>query len=50
MVASADGKRILRATEEGEAQAPEQVGKRLAQKMIDMGALKLIADVRLTPS
>lgn len=50
MVASADGKRILRATEEGDAQAPEQVGKRLAQKMIDMGALKLIADVRLTPS
>lgn len=50
MVASADGKRILRATEEGEAQASDQVGKRLAQKMIDMGALKLIADVRLTPS
>jgi hydroxymethylbilane synthase len=42
MVASADGARILRASEDGNAEAPEQIGKRLAQKMIDMGALKLI--------
>src|SRR4030065_2411472 len=37
MVASVDGSRILRATEEGNAQAPEQVGKQLAQKMVGLG-------------
>ena len=42
MVANVDGTRILRATEEGDAQAPEQVGKQLAQKMVDIGALDCI--------
>jgi hydroxymethylbilane synthase len=44
MVASVDGVHILRATEEGNAQAPEQVGKQLAQKMVAMGALDYIAE------
>ena len=42
MVASVDGACILHATEEGDAQAPEQVGKQLAQKMVDIGALDCI--------
>jgi hydroxymethylbilane synthase len=43
MVASADGSQIMRATEQGKASAPEQVGKRLARKMVEMGALALTA-------
>jgi hydroxymethylbilane synthase len=46
MVASADGERILRATEEGNASAAEQIGRRLARKMAEMGALSLIAEVK----
>jgi hydroxymethylbilane synthase len=46
MVANVDGTRILRATEEGDAQAPEQVGKQLAQKMVDIGALDCISELK----
>jgi hydroxymethylbilane synthase len=46
MVANADGTRILRATEEGDAQAPKQVGKQLAQKMVEMGALDYISELK----
>ena len=46
MVASVDGACILRATEEGNAQAPEQVGKQLAQKMVDIGALDCILELK----
>ncbi|UCH51601.1 MAG: hydroxymethylbilane synthase [Chloroflexota bacterium] len=43
MVASADGTHILRASEEGSALTPEQTGKRLADKLTDMGAMQYIA-------
>lgn len=46
MVASVYGDHILRATEEGNAQAPEQVGKQLAQKMVDIGALDCISELK----
>jgi hydroxymethylbilane synthase len=46
MIASADTNQILRATAEGNAQTPEQVGKRLAKKMAEMGALTLIAEAK----
>ena len=46
MVASVDGVHILRATKDGSASTPEQVGKRLAQKMAEMGALALITATR----
>jgi len=46
MVASIDGSRILRATEEGDAHTPEQVGKQLAQKMIGLGALDCISELK----
>jgi hydroxymethylbilane synthase len=46
MVASVDGVRILRATEEGDAQTPEQVGKQLAQKMAAIGALDCISELK----
>ncbi len=46
MVASFDGDHILRAIEEGDAQAPEQVGKQLAQKMVDIGALDCISELK----
>jgi hydroxymethylbilane synthase len=42
MVADVDGAHILRATEQGKASAAEQVGRRLARKMVEMGALALI--------
>jgi hydroxymethylbilane synthase len=42
MVAGTDGVKIIRATEEGSASAPEQLGTRLAQRMSEMGALELI--------
>lgn len=46
MVASADAGQILHATVEGDAQAPEQVGKCLAKKIAEMGALDLIAEAK----
>lgn len=45
MVATTDGSKILRATEEGDSLAPEQIGKRLAQRMVNIGALQLITEV-----
>jgi hydroxymethylbilane synthase len=42
MVAGADGSQILRASEEGNTSAPEQLGERLARKMLESGALALI--------
>jgi hydroxymethylbilane synthase len=44
MVASTDGAHILRAFEEGDTLATEKSGKRLAEKMVGMGALKYIAE------
>ena len=44
MVASADGNRILRDREEGPATAPEQVGKLLAERMLQKGADRLITE------
>jgi len=46
MVADASGKKILRASEEGNAMSPEQVGVRLAQKILGMGASEFITEVR----
>jgi hydroxymethylbilane synthase len=43
MVSGTDASHILRATEQGDALEPEQIGKRLARKMIESGALSLIA-------
>ena len=45
MIANIDGSKLIKATEEGNRLAPEKVGIRLAQRMVDMGALKLIAEV-----
>ncbi|MCD6567627.1 MAG: hydroxymethylbilane synthase [Dehalococcoidia bacterium] len=42
MVANDSGNRILRCSEEGSALSPEQVGIKLAQKMIDMGASQIL--------
>ena len=46
MVADDSGKRILYASGEGSATTPEQVGNQLAQKLLEMGASKFIAEVR----
>jgi hydroxymethylbilane synthase len=43
MVSGANASQILRASEQGDALEPEQIGKRLARKMIESGALSLIA-------
>ncbi len=44
MVASADGSRILQDRQEGHADAPDQVGRLLAQKMLQQGAYQLIKE------
>jgi hydroxymethylbilane synthase len=44
MVADVDGKKVLRAQEEGVTTAPEEVGIRLAQKMFSMGAVDFIVE------
>lgn len=46
MVADVSGKKILYDSEEGSATLPEEIGVRLAQKMLSMGASKFIAEVR----
>jgi len=45
MITSADGKKMLRASEEGSASSPEKVGTCLAQRMLDMGAAEFIAEI-----
>ena len=45
MVASPDGRRMLRASEEGSTTSPEDVGARLAKKVLAMGASEFIAEV-----
>ena len=44
MVASTSGKKIIRASEEGSALAAKEVGRRLAQKMLAMGADDIMAE------
>ena len=46
MVAEAEGKRILYASEEGSPTTPEQIGNQLAQKLLEMGASKFIPEMR----
>ena len=46
MVASTSGQTILRGSESGSTMTPEQVGTRLAQKMLGRGASQLIKEAR----
>ncbi|MFC2017283.1 hydroxymethylbilane synthase [Chloroflexota bacterium] len=46
MIASPNGRRMLRASEEGSTASPEEVGAWLAEKMLAMGASGFIAEVR----
>ena len=46
MVASISGQKMLRATEEGSAQSAEEIGARLAERMMGMGAAEIIAEAR----
>jgi len=46
MVADAGGRKILRASEEGNAASPEEIGVRLAQKLLGMGASEYIIEAR----
>lgn len=47
MVADVSGKKVLRASEIGNALLPEEVGARLAHKMAGMGAARFVAAGRL---
>jgi len=47
MVADVSGKRMVRASEEGNTAQAEQVGVKLAQKMLAMGAAEFITRARL---
>jgi hydroxymethylbilane synthase len=46
MVAGTNSKRILRSREEGDARNPGQIGVRLAQKMMKMGASEYISEAK----
>lgn len=46
MIASINGKEMLKASQEGAAASPEDIGVRLAHKMLDLGASEFIAGVR----
>jgi hydroxymethylbilane synthase len=46
MSASAGGEKILCAREEGDSASPEDVGARLAHKLLNMGASEFIAEVK----
>lgn len=47
MVADVSDKRLLRASEEGSATAPEHLGVKLMQKMLTMGAANFITEVEV---
>ncbi|HEX78303.1 MAG TPA: hydroxymethylbilane synthase [Dehalococcoidia bacterium] len=47
MVASPSQRVVLRASEEGNPLAPDEVGARLARRLLEMGALEIIAEARL---
>jgi hydroxymethylbilane synthase len=44
MVSGSGGQSMVRGSEEGSISGPEEVGVRLAQKMLEMGAGRLIAE------
>ncbi len=46
MVASPDGAEMLRASEKGNAAAPEEIGLRLARRMLEMGASRFIDEIK----
>lgn len=46
MIASMNGKEMLRASQEGAATSPEDIGVRLAHKMLDLGASEFVAGVK----
>jgi len=46
MVASMNGRKVLRASAEGSALSAEEIGVRLAEKMLGMGAAEIIAEAR----
>lgn len=46
MVASISGEKVLRAAEEGSTQSAEEIGAKLAQRMLAMGAEEIIAEAR----
>ncbi len=46
MVASTNGAKMLRDSDEGDARSPEEVGTRLAERMLKLGAAEFIAEVK----
>jgi hydroxymethylbilane synthase len=44
MVAGSGGQSMVRGSEEGDISGPEEVGTKLAQKMLEMGAMQIIAE------
>jgi hydroxymethylbilane synthase len=47
MIADVNGTNILRASEEGNALYPEEIGERLAEKILSMGASEFIDEAKL---
>lgn len=48
MVADVSGNKMLRASQEGSVATPEEIGVRLAQKMLAMGASEFITEAKVT--
>ena len=46
MVADAVKKKMVRSAEEGNSAKPEELGEKLAQKLLAMGAAEFIAEAR----
>jgi len=47
MVAGTTGQSIIKSSEQGDISSPEQVGVRLAHKILAMGASQLISEARV---
>jgi hydroxymethylbilane synthase len=47
MVASLDGKTLIRDTKQGLASDPEALGQALAESLKDQGASEILANIRL---
>jgi hydroxymethylbilane synthase len=45
MVAAIDGSKVLQAAEVGDSRSPEETGIKLAQRMVDRGALEFIPEM-----
>jgi hydroxymethylbilane synthase len=49
LIASLDGEKVVRGTEEGAAKSPEDLGTQLAERLLGEGGAEILAEVRRNP-